>query len=118
MSKPLAADIRQRNIKACCSELAIAEMMYVTCREKNWAQALQNRDNLLNSNLVIVQPTSGLVSMAAQIKCDRALALSDCFTLALARMHHCEAIFAKPESELSREQKKKPFDVPISYLVS
>lgn len=92
-------------------------MMYVVCRKKGLTEAFQKRDDLLDSNLLNVEATSKLLSEAAQVKCGRALSIQDCFTIALARVYRCEAVFAKPESELSREQKKKPFDVPITYLV-
>lgn len=92
--------------------------MYVVCRRKNWNQAVQKRDDLFKSNMITVEPASRLVSEAAREKCERSISLQDCFTIALARVLRCEAVFAKPESELSRELQKKPFDVPISYLVS
>jgi hypothetical protein len=117
-ARTLGGEIRRRSIKAYCSELGLTEMMYMTCRGKGWTEAVQKRDDLLNSNLISVEPTSKLLTEAAQTKCGRALSLQDCFTIALARVLHCEAVFAKPESELSRAMKKKPFDIPISYLVS
>ncbi len=115
-SRELSADIRSGTVKAFCSELGLTEMLYILCRKKGWTEALAKRDQLVGSRLVSVEPSLVVMEEAAREKCRRALALQDCFTIALARSLRCEAVFARRESELSSEQRKEPFDVPIHYL--
>ncbi len=112
----MAEAIRSGTVKAYCSELALTEMMYVICRRKNWREAIQKKNDLVSSNLVSIEATSNLLAEAALTKCGRALSLQDCFTITLARILGCEALFAKPEEELSREMKRKHFEVPIGFL--
>lgn len=93
-------------------------MVYILCRKKGWPDALAKRDHLLGSRMVWIEPTSSIVTEAAHEKCRRALAIQDCFTIALARFLRCEAVFARAESEILEEEKREPFDVRIGYLRS
>jgi len=53
---------------------------------------------------------------AAEIKCERALALGDCYTLANAKVTASIALFAFREEDLDREIKRKPFDVDVEFV--
>jgi predicted nucleic acid-binding protein len=41
--------------------------------------------------------TPELIEAAAKLKCNRAIAMADCFTLAIAISYSCRAIFARKE---------------------
>ena len=60
---------------------------------------------------------SELLEYAAQYKCNRAIALADCFTLAAAKLHKCPALFIKKEKEISDEIEKQPFDVDLKFYL-
>lgn len=103
-------------VEALTHELSLIEMTYVLCRKAGPAVALRKKDLLLKSGVVEVVPASELADEAAFVKCERAISLADCFTIALARVYNCPAIFAKKEKELKCEMEKKPFDVEILFL--
>ncbi len=104
-------------MEALTHELSIVEMTYVLCRRVGPALALKKRDLLLKSRVFEVVPVSELADEAAMVKCERALSLADCFTIALTQVYGCPAVFAKKEKELEREMKRKPFKVRILFLV-
>jgi hypothetical protein len=54
---------------------------------------------------------------AAKVKCERALSLPDCFTLALAKIFNCKAFFVRKEEEIEKEIKRKSFEVGIEFLL-
>ena len=57
-----------------------------------------------------------LYANAAEIKCERALALGDCYTIANAKVTGSIALFAFQEEELKSEMERKPFDVEILFI--
>jgi len=67
--------------------------------------------------VVDIIETGALMSEAAKVKCERALSLPDCFTLALAKIFDCKAYFVKREDEMEKEIKKRSFDVEIEFLI-
>jgi hypothetical protein len=52
------------------------------------------------------------------MKCERALSLGDCHTLAVATKLNGTALFARAEDDLAREMKKKTFSVKLMFLES
>ncbi len=116
LSDSIRHKIINDEVRAKSHELAITEMMYVLCRSLGWEVARTKRDYLADSGLFTIDTTAEIMNDAARIKCERALALPDCFTLASARKHGCKAVFVRMEDELKKEISKKPFDMEISYL--
>ncbi len=53
--------------------------------------------------------------IAGNYKCERAISLSDCFTLASSKNMGFPALF-KEEEEIRQEINKKAFDVEIFFL--
>lgn len=98
------------------TELGIAELRYVVCRKLGLKESKERVDKLLASGYVQVEDVSGLIEDTARLKCERAISLADCFCLALARKNGCGALFARRESDLIKEMRKKPFDVEVLFL--
>lgn len=72
---------------------------------------------MLESKVVDIIETGTLMGEAAKVKCERALSLPDCFTLALAKIFNCKALFVRREEEIEREIKRRSFDVEIEFLI-
>jgi predicted nucleic acid-binding protein len=108
--------IMKDELRAVSHELALTEMMYILCRSLGWEIAAAKKDYLLDSGLIAIDRTAELMNDAAKIKCERALALPDCFTLATAKRHKCKAVFVRMEDELRKEISRKPLDIEVSYL--
>jgi predicted nucleic acid-binding protein len=98
------------------SEVNLAEAEYILCRKLGWQLAKSKLDGLRNSNYVLTVDTEQASRIAAEIKCSRALALADCYTLATAKVTGSKALFAFRERELDREMKKRPCDVEVIFL--
>lgn len=98
------------------SEVNLAEAEYVLCRKLGWETSESKIDKLRRSNYMLIADTEQVSRIAAQIKCERALALGDCYTLATAKATSSKALFAFREKELQREMKKQPYDVQLIFL--
>jgi len=118
---PAASKLKEEILRdetlAFCSELAVVEMEYILCRRVGWSVAEEKGRYLLESNVVSIIETGTLMSEAAKVKCERALSLPDCFTLALAKIFGCKAYFVKREEEMEREIKRRSFDVGVEFLI-
>ncbi len=98
------------------TELAIVEAKYVLCRRLGWEEAAKRINWLILSGFVEVEDVSYLCDLAAKYKCEMAIALSDCFTLSLAKTFSIPALFARRERELVEELKKARLDVEVLFL--
>jgi len=107
LGEPSSGDLRDAvsrlEVEALTHELSVVEMTYALCRRAGPAVALRKRDLLLRSGIVEVVPISELADEAALVKCERAISLADCFTIALARVYGCPALFAKRERARARD---------------
>ena len=103
-------------VQAWTTELAIAELRYVLCRKLGWPDSTDRVDKLLASGYIQVEDTVQLINEAAKTKCERAISLPDCFTLALAHKIAGTALFARKEHDLTKEMRKKPFEANIVFL--
>jgi predicted nucleic acid-binding protein len=112
LKKALASDI----VEAWTTELAIAELKYVLCRELGWVQSNERVSKLLSSGYINLENTAPLIDAASKIKCQRAISLPDCFTLALAHKISGNALFARKEEDLTKEMQRKKFDATILFL--
>ena len=113
----LRESIEEGVVEACTSSLALLEMAYILCRRLGWEVAKAKLELLRESRAIEVVELSEVVEEASKIKCERAISVADCCTLALAKLRGCKGLFAKRERELEKEERKKPFDVEIEYLV-
>jgi predicted nucleic acid-binding protein len=103
-------------IEAWTTELAIAELKYVLCRKIGWSQSNERVGKLLSSGYIKLESTSPLIDAASKIKCQRAISLPDCFTLALAQKISGNALFARKEEDLTKEMQRKEFEATILFL--
>jgi len=95
------------------SETAVSEIFYVLCRQNGYQEAEKNINRVLDGAEVI--EGRGIQMFAGKYKCERAISLSDCFTIAVSKSMGFPALF-KEEEEISKEIKKKAFDVEIFFL--
>jgi predicted nucleic acid-binding protein len=118
---PAASKLKEEILRdealAFCSELAVVEMEYVLCRRLGWSVAEEKGRYLLRSQVMNIVETGVLMSEAAKLKCERALSLPDCFTLALAKIFDCKAYFLKREEEMEKEIKRRSFDTGVEFLI-
>ncbi|MHA1375671.1 MAG: PIN domain-containing protein [Promethearchaeota archaeon] len=96
--------------------LAIIETEYILCRKLGKEKAFEKTDNLLSSNYFKVFSLDSLLRDISVLKCFTPIALPDCATIALAIKNNIPALFAKKESELIAQLKKKNFDTEIYFL--
>jgi predicted nucleic acid-binding protein len=94
----------------------LSEAEYVLCRLLDRTQARSKVDNLVRSNYINLTDAAKLYANAAEIKCERALALGDCYTIANAKVTGSIALFAFQEEELKNEMERKPFDVELLFI--
>jgi predicted nucleic acid-binding protein len=109
-------DHMEANETAYTSTLTVAETFYVLCRRDGLESAHQKLTQMIASNMI--QPI-GSIEMTLEmgkLKCERAISLPDCSCLAAAKETRARAVFALREAELTREMKRKPFDVDIIFL--
>lgn len=116
MGLRLVEALERNLVIAYTTEPNIAELRYIACRKLGLVGSKERVDKLLASGYIHVEETSFLIDEAARLKCERALSLADCFCLALARRFACRALFARREGDLTKEMRKKPFDVEIVFL--
>jgi predicted nucleic acid-binding protein len=115
-SRPLQAAIENDEVSPHTTYLALSESEYILCRELGEDNARQKIDNLVQSRTIEIVEDSFLLHEAARVKCGRAIALGDCYTIALAQKLKGTALFAHPEEDLDRERRRKPFPVTIAFL--
>jgi predicted nucleic acid-binding protein len=122
VGEELSGSIKDRiirnEVRAVTHELALTEMAYMLCRNLGWDLASTKLEYLTSSGLVSIDETSELIKDAAMIKCERALALPDCFTLASAKRHRCKALFVRMEEELRKEISSRSLGVDVAFLIN
>ncbi|MGQ9719287.1 MAG: PIN domain-containing protein [Nitrososphaerales archaeon] len=101
--------------RAHCSLYTISEIFYVMCRLKGKDFAHEKIDHLLLSNMVSIHSSIELAMKTGELKCERAVSLADCSSIATAIVTNTRVVFAK-EEELKREMARKPFEVEIIFL--
>lgn len=95
------------------SETVVSEIFYVLCRRKGYQEAKKKIDMVLGGAEVI--EGREIQMSAGNYKCERAISLSDCFTLAASKIMGFPALF-KEEEEIRQEINKKAFDVELFFL--
>lgn len=116
----LGASIREPlksgSIRASTTELNIAELRYILCRRVGRRSSSEIIGKLVRSGYFRVFPVSELVEYASEIKCERALSLVDCFTIALGEKLDVNVAFARHERELDEEANRRPFKAKLIFL--
>ncbi len=97
--------------------------MYILCRKLNFEFTENKKDLLLRSGMIKIIDTKILMEEASKLKCKYPIALgkypialADCYTLALAKLFNCIALFAKEESEIKSIIEKKSLKIPVVFL--
>lgn len=103
-------------VTAYASRVSLTEAEYVLCRKVGGARARSAVDDLLASNYLSIEDGPSVHRGAAAIKCDRAISLADCYTLAVAAEASCRPVFLFKEQELLSAMEKKPFAVDPLFL--
>jgi predicted nucleic acid-binding protein len=103
-------------ITAYTCHVNLSEAEYVLCRLLDRTQARSKVDKLVRSNYINLTDVAELYAKAAEIKCERALPLGECYTIANAKVTGPIALFAFQEEGLKSEMERKPFDVEIGFI--
>lgn len=109
-------EVLSRERRAYCSRVAVSELFYILCRKRGGGFAREAVEALLKSGRLSFVSSDEVDMEAGAYKCARSISLADCYVLAVARVFKSAAVFAKREDDLSREAKKKPFDVEVLFL--
>ncbi len=113
LGKKFKEKIVEGRISIYISETVVSEIFYVLCRRKGYQEAKKKIDMVLSGAEVIEGREIQMI--AGNYKCERAISLSDCFTLAASKNMGFPALF-KEEEEIRQEINKKAFDVEIFFL--
>jgi len=98
------------------SEISLSETIYILCRKFGYENAISRVRSLIDSGYFVVERTSEIVELAGRYKCERALSIADCYSLAAGKHLGLPVLFARREVELEKEIKRKAFDVRILFL--
>jgi predicted nucleic acid-binding protein len=96
--------------------LTVAETFYVLCRLEGIDAAKQKISQLISSNMIQPIDSINLTIETGTVKCGRAISLPDCGCIAAAKETGSRPVFASKEADLTREMKRKPFDVTPIFL--
>ncbi len=101
--------------RAHCSLYTVSETFYVMCRLKGKEFAREKMKKILLSNMISIHGSIELAMKTGELKCERAISLADCSSIATAIITNTKAVFTE-EEELKREIARKPFEVEIIFL--
>lgn len=113
---PLFQQIVQDRVNPKITILALTELQYILCRKLGAQKSEEKVNALIDSNYFEISYLHELRPIASVLKCQRAISLPDCFTIALAINRSIPALFATREKELDKEIQKKPFQTRILFL--
>jgi len=102
--------------KVYCSIYAISEVFYVLCRLIGLEYALDKIGVILRSGIIEVNNTLEMALNAGRLKCERAISIGDCSSIATAMICGSQVVFARREREIVDEMDKKPFDINVLFL--
>lgn len=87
------------------------------CRLKSPEYALEKINLILRSGVMEVNNTLEMALGAGRLKCERAISIGDCSSIATAMVSGSQVVFAQREKEIVDEMNKKPFNINILFLV-
>lgn len=73
-------------------------------------------EKLILSRAIEIVENERVLHEAARTKCERSIALGDCYTIALAEKLKGAAVFARQEDDLEKEMRRKPFSIKMVFL--
>ena len=98
------------------NRLCIAELFYVLCRRRGLRVAREYTQSYIDAEYSILADSDLIDVTAGGYKCERAISLADCYVIATAKHQQAAALFARHQTDLDKEIKRKSFDVPILFL--
>jgi predicted nucleic acid-binding protein len=99
-----------------CGRIVASELFYILCRRRGERFAREAVDALLKSGRLSVVSSDEIDAEAGAYKCARSISLADCYVLAVAKVFGSAALFARRESDMSAEARKKSFDAEVVFL--
>jgi uncharacterized protein len=116
LGRLMVSRLQTEDIKAYTSRINVAEASYVVCRRLGHEKAHSAARDLVDSGYIRLEEDPRIHTIASELKCGRAISLVDCYTFAVADVTGSTPVFAREESELAREAKKRPFETPPVFL--
>ena len=116
LGRSIYSKLKDGDVTVYTSRINLAEATYITCRKVGHEKAQSAAKDLLDSGYIVLEEDPGVHEVASRIKCERGIALADCYTFAVAHVTGASPVFARQESELTREAKKRPFDISPTFL--
>ena len=95
---------------------SLTEIFYILCRKLGFNIAKNKLETLLEARAFQVISSTDLIIMTGKYKYKRAISLSDCFVIGLAKYTGGSALFANREKEIDHESTKELFDIDILFL--
>ncbi|MCE7737556.1 MAG: type II toxin-antitoxin system VapC family toxin [Candidatus Heimdallarchaeota archaeon] len=92
---------------------SITELYYILCR--NFSQEIATEFVEDIKIICRIIPSEEIWREAGAFKCQYAISISDCFSLAIAKKYNIPVLF-KSEKEILKEQNKQGFDVQLIIL--
>lgn len=113
---PLYEQILDEKVMPFCTIFAIMEAGYILCRRIGAEKSFSKVDALVSSNYIEIISLDNLIRDISTLKCNNAIAIPDCATIALATKNGIPALFANKEQELHKPLANKAFGIEIYFL--
>lgn len=99
--------LEQGRFSAHTSYVNLAEAGYVLCRRIGHERAIASVRALIASSVLAIEENADIHIFVTRLKCERAISLADCYTLAVSEMTETRPVFAKKEKDLDLEMSRK-----------
>ncbi|MHB2036532.1 MAG: PIN domain-containing protein [Nitrososphaerales archaeon] len=118
ISKAIQVSISNGQIQALTGELNLTELEYILCRSTGSERSKRSIELLRRANQIEIVPSSSFLDRAAEMKCSRSISLVDCVTISMGESLELPVLFARRESELKTELRKKAFRTRLLFMDS
>ena len=108
--------LEQGRFSAHTSYVNLAEAGYVLCRRIGHERAISAVRALAASSMLAIEERADIHLVVARLKCERAISLADCYTLAVSEMTETRPVFANREKDLDLEMSRKAFRFQPLFL--
>jgi hypothetical protein len=115
-SRKIQDSILDGQVRPTTGELNVTELGYVLCRNLGRELSKRGVELLRLSNQFRILPCSSFLDNAAEMKCARSISLVVCVTISMGESLSLPVLFARLETELKAEIKKKAFGTKIAFL--
>ena len=99
--------LEQGSFSAHTSYVNLAEAGYVLCRRIGHERAISAVKALVASSMLAIEERAEIHIVVARLKCERAISLADCYTLAVSEMTETRPVYANREKDLDLEMSRK-----------